>query len=271
MNEISSSTLYKRRGDAYWVFGDCMAFTRNDSINVLVAPSATQASLNIYSRTNDSRVFEPRALVISEIQFNKYLSFLKGVDPLIKKSIEAQSPPPTFSEPFLRIHTGNEIINYVMQVLWRYLWQAPRVIILVNYLHDLQKVEAGVKSPCYTPAEILFIMSITKHFWKRSDEYVYEVCCAQGPLGEGTIEKLGCLSTLLTHPKKGESTSLNTMIFGEEYHKIAKKMQNNILTTEEKKLINSRTDITLKEKGVLTTLEQLRDHKALKAVLVDFQ
>ena len=109
--------------------GGCMAFTQRSDVNI--------------------QIKSPVALdFITPAMFESYLNFLSDLHPDYAGMLDGEAP--TLKSPTISLNFGHALINYQIQVLWRYLWAAPWNVGVITYLF-----ENG-----FTPAECLLILGL---------------------------------------------------------------------------------------------------------------
>ena len=85
---------------------------------------------------------------ITPDMFSNYVAFLSDLYPDYAGMLDGEAP--TLKSPIISLNFGHALINYQMQVLWRYLWSAPWNVGVIAYLF-----ENG-----FTPAECLLILGL---------------------------------------------------------------------------------------------------------------
>lgn len=115
--------------DGEWLYRDCCAFTISRDLDVLITKPVSY-------------------LQIDETAFNVYVEFLSTLHPLYRRMLDCKSP--SVNSPEIHLNFNHSLLNYRMQVLWRYLWAAPWNVYVLNYLF----------LNGFTPAESLVILGI---------------------------------------------------------------------------------------------------------------
>lgn len=103
---------------------------------------------------------------ISENQFQKFKTFVGSLHPKIKRQITKSKP--TLDAPIVSVDTGHGHLNYLFMVVWRLVWQTPKLVLVASYL----------KAEGFTSEEVLVLIALFSNvFADQSYSFIVEHDC----------------------------------------------------------------------------------------------